>query len=383
MEPYNQGRGFFRSRPNREYRGRGNRDRGQFRPYNKNLRGRRPFQRNLSERYPVSSVEFDDTGARLGNNRRARSFQDNIRNDRKHSEPVDPIALKINSFIDEVQAQQSQIGKKVIFMGRESSHPLVLLQIAVDKAKVKMEFKQGENEVHSVLMDGEVLAQGSYTNKQVAKGALAEEAVNKLKEECFFIVKKEGYEEISTVNLQKKSEEFAEVGESSAAPVISDKAHEMMLKMGWKGQGLGVNEQGDAETVAEKIQNISRDGLGGPTGNILWEVQKILSKFANSDRLSVLAFDPTFTKEERAHIHKLAQKFNLKSRSESKGEARRITISKKICLLPLVKNLLREGGESPAYKLIVPEKFKHLWTEEPTSSMNAFRTEFDSDSDSD
>lgn len=92
------------------------------------------------------------------------------------------------------------------------------------------------------------------------------------------------------------------------------------------------------------------------------EVENILKDFAHSAKVTTLVFDSSFTKDERAFIHKLAMKFNLKSKSIGKDENRRITISKKMEKWDLVKTLLREEGlETDAYKLLIPDDFKHLW----------------------
>lgn len=44
--------------------------------------------------------------------------------------------------------------------------------------------------------------------------------------------------------------------------MAGSKAHQMMLKMGWGGKGLGANEQGEEKTVAEKmVQNVTKEGI--------------------------------------------------------------------------------------------------------------------------
>lgn len=134
----------------------------------------------------------------------------------------------------------------------------------------------------------------------------------------------------------------------------------MMLKMGWGGRGLGVEEQGEEKSVADKmVKSISKEGLG--TKNVRSEVEYILQEYLNSSKFTTLAFDSSFNKDERAQIHILAQKYHLKSKSMGKGLNRRITITRKMEKWDLVRELLRCGLENSSYKLTIPEDFRHLW----------------------
>lgn len=133
-----------------------------------------------------------------------------------------------------------------------------------------------------------------------------------------------------------------------------------MLKMGWGGKGLGVQEQGEEKTVADKmVKNISKEGLG--TKNVISEVDEILQDYISSSKITTLAFDSTFSKEERAQIHNLAQKYNLKSKSLGKEPDRRITITRKMAKWDLVRELLRSDLENDSYKLSIPEEFQNIW----------------------
>lgn len=137
----------------------------------------------------------------------------------------------------------------------------------------------------------------------------------------------------------------------------------MMLKMGWGGKGLGVQEQGEEKTVADKmVKNITKEGLG--TKNVISEVDQILQDYIASSKVTTLAFDSSFTKEERAQIHSLAQKYNLKSKSTGKEPERRITISRKMAKWDLVKELLLSDLENDSYKLFIPESFQRFWQTE-------------------
>lgn len=145
-----------------------------------------------------------------------------------------------------------------------------------------------------------------------------------------------------------------------ASSFEGSKAYSMMLKMGWSGKGLGVQEQGEEKTVADKmVKNITREGLGAK--NIMAEVDQILQDYISTSKITTLAFDSSFSKEERAEIHNLAKKYNLKSKSLGKEPDRRITITRKLSKWDLVKELLRSDLENDSHKLSIPQDFQHLW----------------------
>lgn len=149
----------------------------------------------------------------------------------------------------------------------------------------------------------------------------------------------------------------------SSSGFEGSKAYNMMLKMGWGGKGLGVQEQGEEKTVADKmVKNITKEGLG--TKNVIHEVDQILQNYISSSKVTTLAFDSSFSKEERAQIHNLAQKYNLKSKSQGKEPDRRITITRKLAKWDLVKELLRSNLENDSYKLTIPENYQVMWQDE-------------------
>lgn len=151
---------------------------------------------------------------------------------------------------------------------------------------------------YELKINGEFIVKGEFINKQTAKNGLCELTIDKFRKTCFFITKKSSYEEISTDDLNKPQTESPIYNKMEGS-----KAHMMMLKMGWGGKGLGVNEQGTEKTVAETMtQSVAKEGLGGKS--IMTKINNILKEFAHSTKVTTLAFDPGFTKEERAEIHK-------------------------------------------------------------------------------
>ncbi|KAL1490620.1 hypothetical protein ABEB36_013282 [Hypothenemus hampei] len=292
---------------------------------------------------------FDERGSEVGNPPYKTATQDN-------EAPSDfvvqlsPLEEKAKMFLHKVLTQEG-VRSKLIFL-ETIENPLQILQAAVDYSQIVMTIEQDISGVFTIKIDNEEIAKGTYPTKQLAKNGLAEEAMKILRKDCFYIIKKSVYENV-TVNPTVESPKEETLFEGS-------KAHKMMLNMGWKGKGLGINEQGSERTVAETIdQNISRQGLG--SDNVFKRIHQLLEEYSRSERMCLLKFEPDFSAEERAHIHKIASKFGLKSKSEGKGDQRRITIMKKLHRADLVYNLLINNLENSLYKLILPEKFEELW----------------------
>ncbi|KAF7286978.1 hypothetical protein GWI33_002822 [Rhynchophorus ferrugineus] len=222
---------------------------------------------------------------------------------------IDPKERKAKEFLQTV-LKQPGVRSKLIFL-ETIDNAIQTLQGTIDNSQVQMTIDTINDSTFVMKVDGEEIVKGVFPNKQTAKNSLAEQALELLKKDCFYIIKKKVYEEIST----KISQEVPE--NTPQTSFVGSKAHKMMLKMGWSGKGLGVNEQGAQETLADTIdQNITRQGLGN--SDVFKKVNKILEEYAGSTKITMLRFDPDFTSEERAHIHKIASKFGLKSKSEGK-----------------------------------------------------------------
>ncbi|XP_030753499.1 NF-kappa-B-repressing factor-like [Sitophilus oryzae] len=316
----------------------------------------RPSSRN---RYPVNNYgnKFRNPQEQFQGRESDRRFS-NTRFNNDQNYPIQPetneslLERKAQELLD-IVLRQPGIRSKIIFLETTDS-PVQILQGTVDYFQLKMSIDTLDNGSFVIKIDEEVLAQGVFPNKQAAKSALAEQAIELLKKDCFYITKKKVYEEVCT------NESTTSKPTPQSSFTDDNKAYQMMLKMGWSGKGLGVKEQGVQETLAETIeQNITKEGLG--SSDVFKKVNKILEDYASSSKISMLRFDPDFTSEERAHIHKIAMKFGLKSKSEGKGEQRRITVTKKLHRADLVFNLLVNDMENTLYKLQIPSNFSHHW----------------------
>ncbi|XP_066260400.1 NF-kappa-B-repressing factor-like [Euwallacea similis] len=329
---------------------------------NKYPRRAPPWQNYYCER------TFDSRGRELENNQAcSNSRQTEVVNITTVVTELSPLELKAKSFLDRVLTQEG-VRAKLIFL-QTIDNAIQTLQGAADNCQLQMIVEQCPTGEYVLKIGQEDIVRGSFSSKQLARHGLAEQALVTLKKDCFYIAKKNDFEEVLTKEQGEKE------GNKSQHNLEGSKAHQMMLKMGWGGKGLGVNEQGEERTVAETIdQNVSRQGLG--VDNVFKKIHSILEDYTKSDKISLLKFDPNFTSEERAHIHKIASKFGLKSKSEGKGDQRRITITKKLNRDDLVYNLLTSGLENALYKLEIPSKFAYLWDHDEDNKDAAFQPNF-------
>lgn len=331
-------------------RGQSHRNRG---PYQQNHNRNRSRFNRPGHQWPVDERTFDARGREVtgsqGYNKRRETqlpIETNVQ--------LSPLEEKARNFLKTVLSQEG-VRSQLIFI-ETSDNAVQTLQSTVDHSQLQMIVTQNEGDEYILKIGPEEIVRGNFAGKQWAKSALAEQALAILRKDCFYIIKKKEYEDVSTKNTESKQA-------GPEANYEGSKAHQMMLKMGWGGKGLGINEQGGEKTVAETIdQNVSREGLGAD--NVFRKIHTLLEEYSKSDKMSLLRFEPDFTTEERAHIHKIARKFGLKSKSEGKGEDRRITITKKLDRGELVYNLLICGLANTLYQLIIPPKFAHLWQDD-------------------
>nr|CAH7744226.1 unnamed protein product [Callosobruchus chinensis] len=255
-------------------------------------RGFRGPSRGYSSR---QSTPYD----RLPNKSR---YRDNESSEEINTTVLTALDVKVNNLINAVQSQHPVIGQ-IIFTQICNENPTVLLQNAMQglrNCSVNV-LQNQQSGLYELRINGDKFAEGQFLSHKLAKTNLFETVFNDLKDRCFFITKKRNYEEVTTGAIKK------EKGNSNGPSSNNDlgensKAYQMMLKMGWGGKGLGSQEQGEEKTVAELItENITKEGLGSK--NVMEEIDRIMREFAHSTKLSTLAFDSSFTKEERARMH--------------------------------------------------------------------------------
>ncbi|XP_066437850.1 NF-kappa-B-repressing factor isoform X2 [Eleutherodactylus coqui] len=133
--------------------------------------------------------------------------------------------------------------------------------------------------------------------------------------------------------------------------------NQLLRKMGWTGGGLGKEGEGIAEPIAVKEQ-FSREGLGLTTVNqkiTKTDVAKIIKNYAFSNSQEDLTFSRELSNEERKHIHQMAQKFGLKSKSYGSGTQRFLVVSRKMNRKDLLHQL-RQEGQVGSYTLQLPNE---------------------------
>ncbi|XP_063928539.1 NF-kappa-B-repressing factor-like isoform X1 [Zophobas morio] len=260
------------------------------------------------------------------------------------------IAKLVNAVLE------GPLGNLVIILQDEGENPYVTLQNALAYLNISLTVTRDDTdrENFDLRINGVEYARGSHQNVQLAKRALAEQTLEKLRDVCFFIEKKGCYVNVTKENLQAST---SSVGTQQSLSNVDSIAQKIMMKMGWTGGGLGAHGQGTKDSVI-LCENINRQGLG--TTNITKEITKILDNFSKSSDLLTLVFNSDFTKEERALIHRIARKYNLKSKSTG-SESRKLSVSKKITRIDIVRELLKIGGEDGLYKLHIPKNFENLW----------------------
>ncbi|KAK9891730.1 hypothetical protein WA026_016526 [Henosepilachna vigintioctopunctata] len=265
---------------------------------------------------------------------------------------------KCDKLIDNISNQHGIRGRLILYDSGSTETPFVLLQNSLSVLGLQCYVDQNlETLEYSFCIGDETICSSGprkLDNKQEAKHELAKEAYDILSKDCFLLKRLREHTDVRQSDLVKINNPMPSNSDFNKPGSM---AHNMMLKMGWSGGGLGLKEQGRVDNI-QVYENVDRRGLGNK--NILKEVTKILRDFSNSKKFTILAFDSSFSKAEREAIHKTARRLNLKSKSEGKGDNRRITVSRILNRWDIVRELLKTGCKSSSYELEVPEKFKYL-----------------------
>jgi len=214
----------------------------------------------------------------------------------------------------------------------------------------------GENSVRCTYYWGETeLGSGLALTKNSAKLKAAQHTLDYLKQHCYTVVRKKRVDAGAAQDIVSRDAMIEDI--VSAIP-SSNIGAQMLKKLGWCGGGVGKDGQGIAEPVTMKTV-VQREGLGleaekGISSKFLPTIQTIIHKYARSNDQKDLVFTSEFSKEERAIIHKEAQKIGLKSQSHGKGDERHIALSRKRNPNELYRYIADNGGETEKYKLIPP-----------------------------
>ncbi|KAF2899849.1 hypothetical protein ILUMI_06336 [Ignelater luminosus] len=257
-------------------------------------------------------------------------------------------------IIAQTQSQNGIRGQLVLFQSSFESAYMVL-QNATDRIsailKVYKTEEYKENSRYRLEINNEVLAEDTYKSLSAAKTGLAELAIEDLRKSCFTVFRKTHPRDSPKIDLASPNHIINSAQDTFKTNNVKGIGAKMMLSMGWSGSGLGAYEQGTTDLIKPYIQ-IQHQGLG--TKRIVQEVTGILRNYALSKDINSIAFSSDFSKEERAVIHVVARKLNLKSRSYGHESNRVLVVKSKIKVWDLIRLLLDVGGENDQYKLILP-----------------------------
>ena len=112
-----------------------------------------------------------------------------------------------------------------------------------------------------------------------------------------------------------------------------NKGHQMLLKMGWSGEGgLG---GGREDPIEMNMRGKSRSGFGSTQELALHskDVRSVLMAFIESEDTQ-LEFPSSLTAEERKLIHTLCEQYHLYHKSRNSGDERFLVVRKKISSSP-------------------------------------------------
>ncbi|KAK3593713.1 hypothetical protein CHS0354_013610 [Potamilus streckersoni] len=202
-----------------------------------------------------------------------------------------------------------------------------------------------------------LMADGVGIDEKEARINSAERALAALKEICWSLKEKQRADTDETA--MTKDDLLADLQAGEGALPDSNIGNMLLRKMGWTGGGVGKEgNKGIAEPVSVR-QVVNRQGLGlmssqGTPKDFYNKMNRFASDYIQSDNQSDIVFSPEFTKEERAVIHQVCKKFNLKATSRGTGEDRYLTMGRKRNALQLLDYVMSKGGSTQKYEVIPP-----------------------------
>lgn len=181
----------------------------------------------------------------------------------------------------------------------------------------------------SFFIEGNFIVEGVNANKKEAKRLCAENGLKLLRQYQEVIYKDEinhdAVVEIDKTNLVKKS--------YTNAPKIGDDnmGNKLLKKMGWDGSsGVGKFGHGISEPVfVDGVENRAGFGHQFEDRSVRkGSVENTLLDFLRDSSQQEVKFSKDLTKEDRALVHRLCQKYHLKHKSFGKNEDRYLVVSK-------------------------------------------------------
>uniref|UniRef100_A0A0A1WSM1 NF-kappa-B-repressing factor n=2 Tax=Zeugodacus cucurbitae TaxID=28588 RepID=A0A0A1WSM1_ZEUCU len=261
-------------------------------------------------------------------------------------------------------------GKYVLFLiGGRSCLRTSAMRCNVEYEEKEVEDPKNRKKIQ-VFLNGKLVCEACEDNIKAAKAQAFNNALEVLQKKCYSIKPNPLRD---TIKINKTNNEIVcgvvkqEADNADDKKLdASNKGYKMMKLMGWTGGGLGSKTQGREEPVGYLLKN-NRAGLGNESCKLDRNYfRQILKNYLESEDIRELQFEPTFTKEERAMLHEIAGKFNLKSTSHGKDEERRLVISKKTITNELILNeilLKKNPSYIDKYFVQVPESKARFYPE--------------------
>ncbi|XP_034253276.1 NF-kappa-B-repressing factor isoform X2 [Thrips palmi] len=210
----------------------------------------------------------------------------------------------------------------------------------------------------TLSLNGHFMARATGISEADARKNCALKALETLKESCYTIKIKDRFAG-SVVEKGADLTGAQTAPQETPAHLAEDsKVSRMMKLMGWGGGGLGKDQQGREKPV-EVEQRVRRTGLGldakGGIGPAFKNsINQMLKTYQQSSACHDLVFASDYSKEERAQIHLIARRFNLRSLSYGKDQNRQLVVSKKNSPARLLSQILEAGGSTDKYDVIPP-----------------------------
>lgn len=233
----------------------------------------------------------------------------------------------------------------------------------IDQNRIGQWSESVEQGSYSCSFNGVQLIKVTGQNQKKAKGIGFEKLYKLLQNYCSILVKKAKFCSGDVGTVEKPGQIFVD----KVQPPKKEKTVEtfdehklghdnigfrMLKALGWKE---GDHNKGIVDPIGLSVK-IGRAGLGsepkvGQKLNIGY-FRKLLMNFRDSGSDFDLVFSSEFAKEERAELHKIAQKLGLKTKSDGKEENQRfLTVRRKTSLSPQeIVHKIRTGD--PFYSAI-------------------------------
>ncbi|XP_050100652.1 NF-kappa-B-repressing factor-like [Anopheles aquasalis] len=238
------------------------------------------------------------------------------------------------------------------------------LRCGVSMTDTCTELQTGDHE--AVVMIGElVLGKAVHANKKNARQLAVKQALEYLGQRCYTLTRKKLPTQMSGANIVQKKDSEDAASKVAEEPKLDTKniGFKLMQKLGWKGGGLGVKDDGIVDPITAQIK-IGRKGLGNQekadeSGLDTKFIKTVLRNFKNSHMEYDLVFSVDFSKEDREVIHRIAKSFALRTKSfgnDNQGTRQLVVLANRLSPLEIIDKVLLFGDPTycEMYEVVSP-----------------------------